>query len=321
MAHGAVEGDAASGAATGAAPCRRLVELPDRGRLIVGTDLQGNLKDFRRLASVFRRACDEHGEAHLVVTGDLVHGPEIPPHHWPDYLGTFYQADSVGVVDLARELADEHPGRVHYLLGNHEHAHIGGPVVSKFFPNEAARLDGLLGEDRADDFRRWLRSWPLVATARKARLLMLHGAPNAVLSDPSELDEVCVDAGVGVVDELLAELLWARTASTARARAFLRVFDPELTVALYGHDVAREGFAIDREPLLCLSTSFGCIDGDKLYLSWDLAEPIGSAADVAARGLWPLWPDAAPVYRDVSSVALDPTVPAPPRPRSDSKAP
>ena len=321
MGHGAVDGDAAREATDVASPCRRLVELPGHGRLIVGTDLQGNLKDFRRLASLFRRACDEHGEAYLVVTGDLVHGPEIPPHHWPDYLGTYYQADSVGVVKLARELAEEHPGRVHYLLGNHEHAHIGGPVVSKFFPNEAARLDALLGDRDAEELRRWLRKWPLVAVAPSARLLMLHGAPNAVLSDPSELDDVRIDAGKGVVDELLAELLWARTASTPRARAFLDVFDPDLTVALYGHDVAREGFAIDREPLLCVSTSFGCFDGDKLYLSWDLAEPIGSAADLAARGLVPLWPEAAPVYRSVQTSALDPTVLAPPRPRSDSKAP
>jgi len=317
---GAVDRDAA-GRPDGESPSRRLVELPDSGRLIVGTDLQGNLKDFRRLASIFRRASDEAGDAHLVVTGDLVHGPEIPPHHWPDYLGTYYQADSVGVVDLARELEREHPGRVHYLLGNHEHAHIGGPVVSKFFPNEAARLEDLLGEERTSLFQAWLRDWPLVAVARKARVLMVHGAPNAVISDPDELDHVCVDAGDGVVDELLAELLWARTASTPRARAFLEVFDAELKVALYGHDVAREGFAIDREPLLCLSTSFGCFDGDKLYLEWDLSQPCGSAADLAARGLKPLWPDAAPVYRSVPASADDPTVPAPPRPKSDSSAP
>src|SRR5690606_2350616 len=62
---------------------RRVVELPDRGRLIVGTDLQGNLADFERLVEHFVRAHEEHPDgAFLVVTGDLVHGPEIPEQHW-----------------------------------------------------------------------------------------------------------------------------------------------------------------------------------------------------------------------------------------------
>jgi hypothetical protein len=79
--------------------------------------------------------------------------------------------------------------------------------------------------------------------------------------------------------------------------AFLAAFDPDLRVAVYGHDVAREGYAIDREPLLCLSTSFGCYDGDKLYLDWDLSEAAESARDLADRGLRPLYPDAPPIHR------------------------
>ena len=67
---------------------------------------------------------------------------------------------------------------------------------------------------------------------------------------------------------------------------------------MYGHDVAHSGYAIDREPLLCVSSSFGCFDGDKLYLEWDLATPAKNAADVAKRGLFPLHPSATPVYRE-----------------------
>ena len=55
----------------------RVVELPDRGRLIVGTDLQGNVADFERLEEAFREANEEHPDgATLVITGDMVHGPE-----------------------------------------------------------------------------------------------------------------------------------------------------------------------------------------------------------------------------------------------------
>jgi hypothetical protein len=275
----------------------RLVELPDRGRLFVGTDLQGHLADFERLVSVFEEAAKGPGGAVLVLTGDLVHGPEIPEENWPEYLGSHYRADSAALLARAEELAERHPGRVFYLLGNHEHAHIGGPVVSKFFADEAERLERIMGPKRAAQVKRWFRSWPFVAVARRAGLCMLHAAPNAALRSPDELAGAALEPAGALVDPVLAEILWARTASSERARDFLRTFDERLTVAVYGHDVVREGWAIDREPLLCLSTSFGCYDGDKVYLEWDLAVHAESAAHVARVGVRPLYPDARPVYR------------------------
>jgi hypothetical protein len=285
----------------------RIVELPDRGRLIVGTDLQGNLDDFDRLAHIFAEANKGPDGATLVLTGDLVHGPEIPRQHWPDYLGSYFHADSARLLERAEQLWSAYPGRIHYLLGNHEHAHIGGPVVSKFFANEALRLERLMGPQRSEQVRSWLSGWPLVAIARRAGIIMTHGAPNAVIRSPEDVERARLDppGGVdGVVDEVVADLLWARTASTPRAHAFMNTFDANLRVALYGHDVAREGYAIDREPLLCVSTSFGCFDGDKLYLEWDLGARAESAAHLAEAGLKPLCPEAAPVYRRTSAPAL-----------------
>ncbi|MBI4950865.1 MAG: metallophosphoesterase [Myxococcales bacterium] len=282
-------------------PVARVVQLPDRGKLLVATDLQGNVRDFRRVAELYEAAVAASPEgALLVVTGDLVHGPEIPASMWPDYLGSYYHADSATLLGEARELADRHPGRVIYLLGNHEHAHVGGPVVSKFFPDEAGRLDAILGPERSGAIRAWFAEWPLVAYARRAGLCMLHGAPSAGITRASDLDLARLDTHDDFeqpVDEILAGILWARTTSTARARAFLQAIDPELSVAVYGHDVVREGYTIDREPLLCISTSFGCFDGDKVYLEWDLAERAESAYQLAARGLRPLYPTATAVYR------------------------
>lgn len=238
----------------------------------------------------------------LVVTGDLVHGPEIGEAEWPKHLGAYYHGDSPGVLALAQELRDRYPGRVHFLLGNHEHAHIGGPVVSKFFPNEAERLEELLGEAGTRAFRAWIATWPFVAIAPSAGLAMMHAAPHAPIRSVTDLDELPLtlppeeDLELDCRSMMIA-LLWARTTSSDRARAFLRALDERLSVAVYGHDVAHQGYAIDREPLLCVSTSFGCHDGDKLYLSWDLSRRATSAAEVAEQGLLPLYPDAAPVHR------------------------
>jgi hypothetical protein len=266
--------------------------------------------DFDRVAALFEDAARTRDGAHLVVTGDLVHGPELQESEWPDYLGTFYRGDSKTVLAHARDLVARHPGRVHYLLGNHEHAHVGGPIVSKFFPDEARRLEELLGHEGTREMRDWLGTWPFVAVARRARLVMSHAAPHAVIRSADDLERLPLDGfDTTPLDDMetrgvLGALLWARTTSTERALAFLRALDPDARVAVYGHDVARAGYAVDREPLLCISTSFGCYDGDKLYLEWDLAEPAESAREMARRGLRVLHPEAPPVHRAVRVQAV-----------------
>ena len=65
-----------------------ILRLPDHGRLIVCTDLQGCLRDYDQIVAIFNRHMGETGgDAHLLFTGDLVHGPHIDPHDWPDFLG------------------------------------------------------------------------------------------------------------------------------------------------------------------------------------------------------------------------------------------
>ncbi len=279
-----------------------MLTLPSEGRLIMATDLQGNVRDFLALEKIYENAASQPGGAILVVTGDLVHGPELDAHEWPEHLGSYYHGDSPALTKLARALADRHPGRVHFLLGNHEHAHVGGPVVSKFFPNEAERLESLLGDEGTRELRAWLETWPFVAVAPSAGIAMMHAAPHAPIGSARDLERLPLapdDDDPNDIDgrSTMIALLWARTTSTDRARSFLRALDPQLSVAVYGHDVAHRGFAIDREPLLCVSTSFGCHDGDKLYLSWDLSKRAESARHLADEGLLPLYPEAPRVHR------------------------
>ena len=76
----------------------RVLTLPDEGQLLVATDMQGNFRDFDRMASVFEEANEASGgRTFLVVTGDLVHGPELDRSEWPEYLGSYYVGDSARV--------------------------------------------------------------------------------------------------------------------------------------------------------------------------------------------------------------------------------
>jgi Calcineurin-like phosphoesterase len=274
----------------------RVIMLPDRGVLVAATDLHGNLRDFRTVVARFRTLLDDGMDPQLVLCGDLVHGPAIAETVWPEHLGTFYQDQTPELLAEAEQLQRDVPGRVHYLLGNHEHAHLGGPRLSKFHPDEAAALEHRYASGGFEPVRDWLASWPWVAVASTAGLVLTHAAPHAQVTKAADLDTVRLDGYEHIALHDMPEagplgaLLWARTTTQERARAFLRALDPSASVAVYGHDPIREGHVVEHEPMLCVSTSFGCHDGDKVYLEWDLAVPATSAEEVARTGLRQLHP-------------------------------
>src|ERR1044072_3808061 len=102
----------------------RVLRLPDHGRLLVCTDLQGCLRDFERIVQIFEQALLDHqGDAHLLLTGALSHGPHIDPEDWPDFLGEYYRDASGEVIMAYARLAAQYPGRGHPPLGNPEHRH------------------------------------------------------------------------------------------------------------------------------------------------------------------------------------------------------
>jgi hypothetical protein len=205
---------------------RKVARLPDRGTLLVSTDLQGNLGDYNALKAIYTREADAGNEPILLLCGDLVHGPGAyfsNPHHWPSYLGTFYRDRSVELI-LDYEKWIEQADTV-ALLGNHEHAHIGGPVVSKFHGDEAAVLDQALGEHRSR-VHSLFRSFPLLAVA-PCGAVFTHGSPRATEPDLEAFERLRYDGFNQLhVNDMyeqgtLGALLWARSAEPEQARALL----------------------------------------------------------------------------------------------------
>ncbi|HKA91873.1 MAG TPA: metallophosphoesterase [Haliangiales bacterium] len=273
-----------------------ILRLPAHGRLLVATDLQGHLRDFDRMADLFGAAMVEtDGDAHLLFTGDLIHGPSYELEEWPEVLGDYYRDDSPAVVDGFLALGRRFPGRVHSLLGNHEHAHVGGPHTAKFAPDEVTALEDRLGEVGALRLREILLELPLVAVA-PCGLAFTHAAPAAPVAS---VDDILAAPLAGHEKAALAEvfdipvvgpLLWARWAPAEVARRFLAAVDAR--VAVYGHDVVREGFERIGEEQIVFSTSFGLLDARKVYLDLDLARPVASAYDIRENvEILPLYPD------------------------------
>lgn len=252
---------------------RKVLELPARGRLLVCTDLQGNLRDFEQMVRHFRAAGDD---AVLVLTGDLVHGPDqATVDDWPEHLGTPYVDESPALMDAFLAEQARAPGRVHCLLGNHDHAHIDGPVTRKFHDDERAALEARLDGAGVARLRTMIRSFPIAAVSACGAVL-LHAAPSAPIAGAADLEAIEL-GGWGDVDfrdflarsKVLGPMLWSRMARAEEAQAFLRALGG--TVAIFGHDVVREGYASDSPEQLCVSTSFGCFDENKFYVELDLA--------------------------------------------------
>jgi len=251
----------------------RLLRLPASGRLLAATDIQGNLRDFLRMLAHFEESPED---SVLVFTGDLVHGPdEYTEQHWPDYLGTPYRDESPEVVRLLMEAQARYPGRVHCLLGNHEHAHVGGPRTAKFHHDEARVLEERMGPEAVETMRALFRQLPLVAAAPNG-IVLLHASPSAKLTRVEELESIELEgyAHMGI-DEffhipVLGATLWSRMARPEQARAFLEPLGGR--IAIYGHDVVREGYEKVGDEQLCVSTSFALFDEHKVYVELELSQ-------------------------------------------------
>lgn len=277
----------------------RVLRLPDHGRLLVCTDLQGCLRDFDRFVHIFEQALlDYQGDAHALFTGDLIHGPHIDPEDWPDFLGEYYRDASGEVMIAYAELTARYPGRVHALLGNHEHGHIGGPHTAKFAADEVALLEQILGPAATARMRAIIQTFALAAVTR-CGAVFTHGAPAAQIDSIAELEAADLSGAayaspLDVLDTpVVGKILWARSATDAEARRFLRAVGG--TIAIYGHDVIPEGYETNGDLQMVVSTSFGVVDSNKVYISLDLAARYRVIHELrVGHEVLPLYPDKAP---------------------------
>lgn len=263
----------------------KLLRLPDRGRLLVAADLHGNLRDFLAVVAHFESL---GSDGHLLFLGDLIHGPQIPLGRWPEcpgLRGRPYHDQSPAILLGVSELMARFPDRVFSLLGNHEHAHIGGPRTSRFARDEAAALEQSLGIENSSWLSDFIAQLPIWAIA-PCGLLFSHAAPAALLADPCDLDRMdyrryerptgaTLDAyrrmGPAEINPaaLLGQLLWNQSLPPLLARQVLDSLG--LSLCIYGHSVIPAGYQTIGSQQMILSSSFCMEDAYKKILCLDLA--------------------------------------------------
>ncbi len=277
----------------------RVLRLPDSGSLLVCTDLQGCMRDFEAIVARFEAAdAATDGNAHLLFTGDLVHGPHIDEDEWPEFLGEYYRDQSGELMRAFVELRRRFPKRIHALLGNHEHGHIGGPHTAKFALDEVALLETMMGAEGAAWLRDVLSDLPLVAIA-PCGAVFTHGAPAATIAGIEDIETAPLNSAdwgspLDILEvPVVGPILWARSAQPDVARRFAAALGGRFTI--YGHDVIPTGFERIGDEQMVVLTSFGVFDDSKVYIQLDLGQQYpGVRALKIGREILPLYPDKAP---------------------------
>ena len=178
------------------------------------------------------------------------------------------------------------------------HGPIGGPHTAKCAADEVARLEQILGPSGAGRMRGIIHTFALAALTR-CGIVFTHGAPAAQIDSVADLEAADLSGAhyaspLDVLDTpIVGKILWARSATEAEARRFLRAVGG--SIAIYGHDVIPEGFETIGEAQMVVSTSFGVFDANKVYVSIDLAGKYRAVKDLRiGHEILPLYPDKAP---------------------------
>lgn len=259
---------------------QRVLVLPSHGRLLVSTDLHGNRQDLQRLTEVFEGMRAESEDAHWVLLGDLVHGPDLESSLTAPHLYGYADESKAMVQDLA-DLVSRYPEQVHFVLGNHDYGHLGGPHPSKFHPDEVQHLESQMTDDERRDMKELFRS-SLLVVAAPCGLLLTHGSPGAEILDLECVDKIDVASPtaeeLAVLRSLLVYYGQVESVTDALLKRCSRG-DLLLKVVVHGHDRDESGYFYEWGNQLCLCI-FGALRENKRYLDVDLSVPVTSVFEL-----------------------------------------
>lgn len=249
------------------------------GALYVCSDLHGNLEDFHRVVERF----ESEDDSALLFLGDLFHGPDATAEQWPHryaFLGDHYDDHSAELFRAISALMRRHPRRVTSLLGNHDHAHVGGPRVSKFHTDEASVTEAALTTTEVAALRDMLRKLPLIAVT-PCGAAFTHACPPRHALSVQALDDIDLTRYRDVPmltmsdHDFLGELLWRRYATEDETADFLSslaaITGQRCHFVCHGHEIVREGYEATHPNMINLSTSFGMERAFKTCLRLDLS--------------------------------------------------
>jgi hypothetical protein len=225
----------------------RVIRLPAGAEVLVAGDMHGSVENFRLLLKAADLA--GHTARHLVLQ-EVVHGPFR-------YAGGGDKSHQL--LDLIAALKCQYPGRVHYLLGNHELAQWQKQRIGKGDVDQNQIFQAGVAEaygDQADAIYAAYES--LFAAANLAvttanRVLICHSLPSAkhlAAFDWSVLEREELRPEDLVLGGAVHSLVWGRDLGQAHVENFLKKVDADLLIS--GHIPCDQGYMVpnDRQIIL-----------------------------------------------------------------------
>lgn len=252
----------------------RGVLLPGEGEVWLTGDLHGNVDNLKR----FARLADlgNHPERILVIQ-EIVHA-------------RFITADNrdlsfVAIMEAIRLMA-EFPGRIYYLLGNHDLAvHLdrelvkGGKYLNRYLYRGMAYMYRDRWQDVLAEYRRFIMGMPVAVFAPNG-VFMAHSTPKKPFI-PTLTRELIYDAAPGKVplrgQKALAALVNGREYGQDAADQFADQMEVDLL--LCGHTPTNKGWKVPNHRHLIIDSQHE----KARYVRFDLSRRYASSAELAAE--------------------------------------
>ncbi len=235
--------------------------------VLVAGDLHGHRLNFQRLCRL--ADLENHPRRHLVLQ-EVCHGGPV----YPDNQGCM---SHLLVEDIVR-LTLNFPGRVHFLLGNHEWAELTDYPIRKgmIFLNYQffSGISTLYGSRAREVHQAYLKFFEasLLAVRLVNGVLISHSAPplEAPLVNLAELRRPLCELDLRSGGPVY-QLLWGRDYRAEAAERFAKSVDAQLLV--HGHEPCPNGFAVPNSRQIILD----CSQSQPRAMLLSAKEPVGQA--------------------------------------------
>lgn len=243
-----------------------LVELPEKGKVLIIADIHGNLKDFNKLMDIWKDFKKDNN--HLVLIGDFIHAIDQ------------VNDKSLEILETVKSNFEK-DSNFHVLLGNHEWSVITSVAIYKKGENLNSKFEILLKQkfqnqwqDKLKEYQNFLRKLPLAVKTENKVFISHAGPAKEIIS----IEDVINITYVGYLNNRkLVGLLWNRYGDFDNTDIDSFLKNVGCTAMIVGHTPV-DGAELIGDKLLILSSSLS--RGNKAYLILDLEKKIRNAKDI-----------------------------------------
>jgi hypothetical protein len=248
----------------------KLLRITGKGKLLIITDLHGNLEDTNHYREIWDEFLERDDE--VVLTGDVIH--PVPGQ----------EDNSIDVLELVKSYDEKYPN-FHLLLGNHEFSHLSEALVYKggvdqtreFESNVRERFhsrNDYWGRSKLREYEEYFRSRP-IAVKTDNKVFISHAGPALSVETLDDIRNI-TQYGYFYVQQL-AGMLFKRPGMFNYTDLQIFMGIVECNVHVVGHTPV-DGYELVYDMQMVVSSSD--TQGKKAYLALDLEREINDARDL-----------------------------------------